>query len=106
MLAEAGLTVTEVRTAAVAVTVTADVPVTRVAPETAVAVIVAEPVATPVTKPVEPTVAAEGLEDAQVMVAPVKAAPFWSLAEALSCWVPFGAMLAEAGLTVTEVRTA
>jgi pyruvate/2-oxoacid:ferredoxin oxidoreductase beta subunit len=59
-----------------AVTVMADVLVTLVVPEVAVAVIVAEPAATPVTRPLEPTVATAVLEDDQAMAAPVKAALF------------------------------
>jgi hypothetical protein len=71
--AEGGATVTVVTTGATAVTVIADVP--DLPPH--VAVIVAEPAATPETTPLEFTVAAAALLVDQVTVCPVIALPFW-----------------------------
>jgi hypothetical protein len=73
--AEVGATVTVVTTGAgggPAVTVTLDVPVF---PEL-VAVIVAEPAATPVTTPLEPTVVAAALLVVQLTGCPVITVPF------------------------------
>jgi hypothetical protein len=70
--AELGATVTVVTTGGIAVTVIADVPVF---PEL-VAVIVAEPAATPVTTPLEFTVAAAALLVVHVTVCPVITLPF------------------------------
>jgi hypothetical protein len=70
--AEVGATVTVVTTGATAVTVTAEVPVF---PEL-VAVIVADPAATPVTIPLELTVAAAALLVDHETVCPVITLPF------------------------------
>ena len=67
-----------------------------------VAVIVAEPTATPVTKPLPLTVAAPVLELVHVTVRPVRVVPLASLSVAVSCTVPFVPMVADAGVTVTE----
>ena len=64
-------------------TVTAAVPFAD--PE--VAVIVAEPSATEVTRPEEDTVATEADEVAHDTLAPLIVAPFWSLTVAVSCCV-------------------
>ena len=69
-----GVTVTLVRAGVPAVTVIADIAVLFVVPLVAVAVMVADPTATPVTRPVVLTVANRGLLEDQVMVAPAKAA--------------------------------
>ena len=95
-LAEAGLTVT-VATGTL-VTEMADVPLFP----SLVAVIVAEPTATPVTKPLPLTVAAPVLELVHVTVRPVRVVPLASLSVAVSCTVPFVPMVADAGVTVTE----
>jgi len=55
--------------------------------EPEVAVIVAEPSATDVTRPVEDTVATEAADVAHVRLAPLIVAPFWSLTVAESCCV-------------------
>ena len=106
MEAVEGVTLTVVRTGAAAVTVMTDVPVLVVAPLVAVAVMVAVPTDTPVTRPVVALTVATGLllED-QEMVAPAKAAPFWSKGEAVSCRVAPGLMEAVGGVTLTVVRT-
>jgi hypothetical protein len=70
--ADVGATVTVVTTGGTAVTVIADVPLL---PEV-VAVIVAEPAATPVTRPLEFTVAAAELLVVQAMVCPAMTLPF------------------------------
>jgi hypothetical protein len=57
-------------------------------PDPLVAVIVAVPVATGVTSPVEETVATEAFDVAHVTVALAIVAPFWSLTVAVSCVVP------------------
>jgi len=72
MDADVGATVTVVTTGDTAVTVTLDVPAF---PEL-VAVIVADPAATPVTTPLEFTVAAVALSVDQVTVCPVITLPF------------------------------
>jgi len=50
-------------------------------------VIVAEPSATEVTRPVDDTVATEAADVVHVTVAPLIVAPFWSLTVAESCCV-------------------
>jgi hypothetical protein len=70
--ADGGATVTVVTTGAIAVTVIADVPDL---PEL-VALIVAEPAATPDTTPLEFTVAAAALLVVHVMLWPVMGLPF------------------------------
>ena len=77
----------------VVVTVTEAVPVTP----PAVALIVAVPPATPVTRPLGETVATEEFDVDQVKVL----ADFAGDAVAVSCTVPLTAMLADDGVTVT-----
>ncbi len=64
-------------------TVTAAVPFAE--PE--VAVIVAAPSVTEVTKPLEDTVATDALDELHDTAAPLIVAPFWSLTVAVSCCV-------------------
>src|SRR6266566_7183700 len=77
-LAVVGLTVTEAT--GTLVTVMADVPLGP----SLVAVIVAEPAATPVTNPLAETVAMAALLVAQVTARPLRAAPFASFGVAVS----------------------
>src|SRR5205823_4863095 len=96
MLAVAGATVT-VATGALD-TVTSDVPFTP----SLVAVIVAVPAATPVTRPLLLfTVAMDVLELLHTTVRPVSVLPPASFSVAASCTVAFVRMLAVAGATVT-----
>ena len=81
----------------VAVTVIADEPVLP----SDVAVTVAEPTATPVTRPLAFTVATDGLELPHVMVRPVSTLPEASRNVAVNCLVAPLATLADAGATVT-----
>jgi hypothetical protein len=94
--AVAGLTVT-VATGAGAGTVIEDVPVCV----SLVAVIVAVPAPTAVTRPLPDTVATALLSDAQVTVRPVRRVPPASRVVAVNCWVLPTTTLAVAGLTVT-----
>jgi hypothetical protein len=96
MVAVAGLTLT-VATGADAGTVIEDVPVCV----SLVAVIVAAPALTAVTRPVEETVATEEASELHVTARPVRAAPLESLVVAVSCWVLPIATVAAGGLTVT-----
>src|SRR2546428_57365 len=80
------------------VTVTADVPLCP----SLVAVMVAEPTVTPVTRPLELTVATEVLLLDQVTVRPDSGFPFASLGVARSCTVCPTWIAAVAGLTLTE----
>src|SRR5438093_7333578 len=96
MLAEAGLTVTDAT--GTRFTVTAAVPLCP----SLVAVIVAAPAATPVTSPVEDTVATAGVPDAQVTARPVSTLPAASFRVVVSCTVAPTSMSAVAGLTVTD----
>ncbi len=96
MFAAAGLTVTDAT--GTIVTVTVAVPLLP----SLVAVIVAEPAVTPVTRPPLLTVATAVLLLAQVTTRPVSVLPAASLVTAESCWVEPVLMLAVAGLTVTE----
>ena len=83
-------------------TVTAAVPFAD--PE--VAVIVAVPSATEVTRPVEETVATDVLDELQVTLAPLIVAPVWSLTVADSCCVaPKDAKLRVVADSVIEVAT-
>jgi hypothetical protein len=66
------------------------------------ALIVAVPAAAPVTRPLELTAATEVLLLDQVKGEQLTAAPLASRALAVSCCVPPTAMLAEAGVTVTD----
>jgi len=95
-LAAAGLTVTEAT--GTGVTVMVYVPLCP----SLVAVIVAEPAATPVTKPLALTVATAALPVAHVTVRPLRAVPFASFGVAVNWVVPPTVRLAVAGLTVTE----
>src|ERR1041385_1059142 len=67
-----------------------------------VAVMVAEPGATPVTTPLPLTPATEVLLLAQVTVRPIKAFPLMSMGVAVSCTVPFTSTDAVAGLSLTD----
>jgi hypothetical protein len=97
-----GLTTTRLTDAAAgALTVTAAVPLTP----SAVAVIVADPAPTAVTRPVPLTVATAGALEVQVTSRPVRSAPLASRAVAVSCWVAPGASDAVGGVTVTEAVT-
>src|SRR5437016_3077005 len=96
MLAVAGLTVTEAT--GTLVTVMADVPLCP----SLVAVIVAEPAATPVTNPLAETVAAAALLVAQVTTRPLRAVPFASVGVAVNWVVPPTVPPPAAGLPVTE----
>jgi len=85
-----------------AATVTAAVPFA----EPDVAVIVAVPSATEVTRPVEDTVATDALDELQVTLAPLIVAPVWSLTVADSCCVaPKDAKLRVVADSVIEVAT-
>src|SRR3954469_20465392 len=68
-----------------------------------VAVIVAFPAATPLTSPLADTVAAAVLLDAHVTERPDRSAPLLSFGVAVSCCVAPTAMLAVAGVTVTDL---
>src|SRR6266404_6454904 len=92
----AGATVTEAT--GTFVTVTADVALFP----SVVAVIVAEPAATPVTNPLAETVAAATLLVAHVTARPLRAVPFASCGVAVSWVVAPAVRLAAAGLTVTD----
>src|SRR5712692_2202845 len=81
-----------------AVTVTPAVPLCP----SLVAVIVAKPAATPVTKPIPLTVATPALLVAQVIVRPVRGFPLASFGVAVNCTVCPTWILAVAGLTVTD----
>ena len=96
--AEVGLTVTPVTFTVAAVTVIAEVAV--FAPSCVVTVIVAVPAATPVTNPAALTVA--------TLVLLLLQLTFWFVAlagaiVAVNCCVPFAAIEADIGLTVTPV---
>src|SRR5438046_201725 len=94
--AAVGLTVTDAT--GTFVTVMADVPLCP----SLVAVIVAEPAATPVTKPLAETVAAAALLVAQVTTRPLRAVPFASFGVAVNWVVAPTVTPAAVGLTVTE----
>src|SRR5947209_7026054 len=93
-----GLSVTDATGAIAAVTVSALVPLLP----SLVAVIVAEPAATPLTRPLPLTVATPTLLLAQVTVRPLSAPPLASLGVAVSCTVCPVCTLAVAGLTLTD----
>ena len=83
-------------------TVTEAVPFTD--PEVALTVV--EPSATEVTNPVEDTVATEAADVAHVTLAPLIAAPFWSLTVAESCCVaPIDEKLRLVAESVIDVAT-
>src|SRR5207247_1159253 len=96
MLAVAGATVTDAT--GTTLTVTAAVPFLP----SLVAVMVADPAATPVTSTVPLTVATAVLPLAHVTTRPVSVAPLASLGVAVSCPVCPTGMLAVAGVTVTD----
>jgi len=95
-VAAVGLTVTEAT--GTLVTVRAEVPPCP----SLVAVIVAEPAAPPVTRPLADTVATAALLVAQVTARPVRAVPFASFGVAVNGVVAPAVRLAAAGLTVTD----
>src|SRR5882762_805524 len=95
-LAVAGLSVTEAT--GTFVTVTADVPLFP----SLVAVIVADPAATPVTSPLALTVATAALLVVQVTARPLRVVPLASFGVAVNAVVAPTVRLAVAGLTVTE----
>src|ERR1041384_3775229 len=95
-LADAGLTVTDAT--GTSVTVMAAVPLLP----SLVAVIVAEPAATAVTRPLASTVATAVLLLDHVMTRPVSVLPVESLVTADSCCEPPTTMVGDAGLTVTD----
>ena len=95
-LAVAGLTATDAT--GTLETVTLAVPLCP----SLVAVIVAEPATTLVTRPVPSTVATDGLELDHVTVRPDSGLPLASFGAAVSCTVFPTCTLAEAGLTLTE----
>src|SRR5207249_3930673 len=99
-LGAAGLTVTDAT--GTFVTVSAEVPFTP----SLVAVIVAEPAATPVTRPLLFTVATPVLLLAQVTTRPVNAVPPASFGVAESCTACPTCTLGAAGLTVTDATGA
>src|SRR6266704_2153276 len=80
------------------VTVMAEVPLCP----SLVAVIVAEPAATPLTSPLPLTVAADVLPLCQVTVRPTSGLPFASLGVAVSCRLLPTDTVPDAGVTVTE----
>src|SRR5438309_5827541 len=80
------------------ITVTADVPFLP----SLVAVIVAEPAATPVTSPLPLTVATPVLLLDQVTTRPDNGVPFASFGVAVSCTVCPAVTVAAAGVTVTQ----
>ena len=84
------------------ITVTETVPLS----DPDVAVIVAVPSATEVTRPVEDTVATDADDELQVTLAPLIVAPFWSLTVAVSCCVaPKAEKLNAVADSVIEVAT-
>src|SRR5438876_10018872 len=95
-LGAAGLTATEAT--GTMVTVTVAVPFFP----SLVAVSVAVPAATPVTRPLADTVATAGALLAQVTTRPISAEPFASFGVAVSCTVCPTRTLAVAGVTATE----
>jgi hypothetical protein len=95
-VAEAGLTLTDAT--GTGVTVIDDVPLCP----SLVAVMVAEPVATPVTNPLPLTVASPASLLAHVITRPTSAFPLASLGVAVSWTVCPAATVAEAGLTLTD----
>ena len=95
--ADPGLTVTDAT--GTVVTVIAAVP----ACPSLVAVMVAEPAVTPLTRPVLVTVATLVLLDVHVTARPDSALPLASLGVAVSCTVWPCGTLADAGLTLTDV---
>jgi hypothetical protein len=99
-LAAAGLTVTDAT--GTLVTAMADVPLLP----SLVAVMVAEPAATPVTNPLALTVATAALLLAHVTARKLRAVPFESFGVAVNCVAAPAWRLAAAGLTVTDATDA
>ena len=97
-VADGGLTLTVATGTVTAVTVTADVPLLP----SEVAVMVAEPAATPRTSPPVLTVATEGVPLVHVIVRPVSALPPASFGVAVNWTVWPAGTEAEGGLTVTD----
>src|SRR5437016_12181344 len=97
---DAGVTVTEAT--GMCTTVMAEVPLCP----SLVAVIVADPANTPVTRPVAFTVAAEPLLLDQVIDRPVRTLPFASFNVAASCSVWPSFTVADPGVSVTVARGA
>jgi hypothetical protein len=97
-LADDGLTLTDATGAAVAVTVIPAVPFLP----SLVAVTIAGPAATPVTRPLPFTVATPVLLLAHVTTRPVRAFPFASRSVAVSCAVCPTGTLASVGATLTD----
>jgi len=100
MLADAGLTVTEAT--GTVVTVRVAVPLWP----SLVAVIVADPTALVVTKPLALTAATAALFDAQVTTRPASGPPVESLGTAVSCVDLPTVIVADEGVTVTEATGA
>src|SRR3989475_391259 len=98
----AGFTATEATGTATAVTVTVAVPLFP----SLVAVIIAPPTATPVTRPVADTVATPPLLVAHVTVRPLSGFPLASRSTAVSCAVPPMTTLGAPGLTLTAATAA
>src|SRR2546427_517574 len=96
MIADVGVTATEAT--GTSVTVTAEVALFP----SLVAVMVAEPAATPVTSPLEETVAVAGALDAHVIVRPDSTVPAASCGVATSCTPAPTSTSAVAGLITTE----
>src|SRR5437667_11296930 len=101
-LGVAGFTATEATGTATAVTVTVAVPLFP----SLVAVIIAPPTATPVTRPVADTVATPPLLVAHVTVRPLSGFPLASRSTAVSCAVPPMTTLGAPGLTLTAATGA
>src|SRR5689334_24095499 len=95
--AELGDTVTEATGASVTLTVA--VPLL---PSLVAVIVTGPPAPTPVTSPLELTLAIVLSLDCQVITRPVNGLPFASLGVAVSCTVPPVATLAVAGVTVTD----
>src|SRR3989441_59933 len=95
-LAAAGLTSTDPTDALL--TVTLDVPLWP----SLVAVMVVEPIATPVTSPLALTVATALFELVHATARPFSGLPFASFGVAVSWTVPPGCMLTDAGVTATD----
>ena len=101
---ELSVTLVTARSATIPGLVTVPVTVIAAGPlcPSLVAVIVADPATTPVTRPLPFTVATAMLLLAQVTTRPASGVPLASLGVAVSCTVCPTGTLADAGLTVTE----
>ncbi len=98
-----GLTDTDVTGAAVAVTVIAAVPL---CPSLVAVIVTGPPAVTPVTSPVDETVATAALLVVHVTVRPVSTFPAASCVVAVSCTVAPTATAAGVGVTVTDATGA